>query len=86
MLLLWSVLECVFQGGADSLPDGGSFFSFCKIKFGHQFAEALMRNRSAVFVIIFDDILLVGRSFFHHFFACVDVEFIALSWPDSPVA
>lgn len=55
----------IFKGAAYSLPNCFSFLTFSKIKIRDQFTEALLGNGLPILVVIFDDLLLVGRMFCH---------------------
>ena len=65
----------VFKRSTNSFPNCRPFFTFCKIKIGYQFAEPLMGEGGAVFIIIFDYFLLVRRTFFNRIFmSCVAID------------
>ena len=55
----------IFKGATYSLPNCFSFLTFSKIKIRDQFTEALLGNGLPILVVIFDDLLLVGRMFCH---------------------
>ena len=55
----------IFKGTADSLPNCFSFSTFSKIKIRDQFTETLLGNGLPILVIVFNDLLLVGRMFCH---------------------